>query len=120
MTQEELARRIDVDPSSLAQAEDGLSLRQDVNQRIEAVLKHAASGLKLVDFELERKRVRNGYPAEVVSLGDRLRKRRLDLGLSVVEVAELLGCREQTILNWELRGKAMSREIRKRVVRFPD
>ncbi len=119
MSQQELARRIGVDPSSLAQAEDGLRLRPDIDWRIEAVLEFAARGAKLSDFALEREHVWNGYPAEVASLGDRLRKRRLDLGISVAEAAEHLGCCVQTVFNWELRGKGISR-MREKVVSFVD
>ena len=41
------------------------------------------------------------YPKEVRTVGDAIRARRLDLGLRQIEVAELLGCNELTILNWE-------------------
>jgi transcriptional regulator with XRE-family HTH domain len=40
----------------------------------------------------------------LVTVGDHLRKRRLDLGLSQVEVAAQLRLSEATIVNWE-RGK---------------
>jgi transcriptional regulator with XRE-family HTH domain len=41
------------------------------------------------------------YPAELRTLGDHIRKRRLDLSLKQVEVAEQLGTSESTINNWE-------------------
>jgi transcriptional regulator with XRE-family HTH domain len=41
------------------------------------------------------------YPKEINSLGDHLRKRRLDLGLLQREVAERIGVTEATIWKWE-------------------
>ena len=41
------------------------------------------------------------YPAQLNTLGDHLRKRRLDLGLLQREVAQKLGVTESTIWNWE-------------------
>jgi transcriptional regulator with XRE-family HTH domain len=41
------------------------------------------------------------YPKEINTLGDHLRKRRLDLGLLQREVAEKFGVAEATIWNWE-------------------
>lgn len=41
------------------------------------------------------------YPREINSLGDHLRKRRLDLGFLQREVAEKIGVTEATIWNWE-------------------
>lgn len=46
----------------------------------------------------------SGYPKELVTLGDQLKAKRLDLGLLQREVAELVGVTEFTIHNWE-RGK---------------
>lgn len=42
------------------------------------------------------------YPSELRTLGDHLRKRRLDLGLLQREVAEQIGVDTTTITNWEL------------------
>lgn len=42
------------------------------------------------------------YPQVLLTIGDHLRKRRLDLGLPQREVAERLGVTESTVTNWEL------------------
>ena len=42
-----------------------------------------------------------GYPLELLSLGDHIRKRRLDLGLLQIEVAAQIGVTESTVWNWE-------------------
>jgi len=43
-----------------------------------------------------------GYPGTLGTLGDHLRRRRLDLGLLQREVAERLGVAPGTVTNWEL------------------
>jgi len=45
-----------------------------------------------------------GYPANPKSLGEHVKKRRMDLGLKQAEVAGLVGVDKWTVLNWE-RGK---------------
>ncbi len=42
------------------------------------------------------------YPKELRTIGDYLRKRRLDLKLTQIEVAQRIGASEWTIINWEL------------------
>ena len=42
------------------------------------------------------------YPQVIATIGDHLRKRRLDLGLLQREVAEQLGVDKSTVTNWEL------------------
>jgi transcriptional regulator with XRE-family HTH domain len=44
------------------------------------------------------------YPRELKTIGDHIRKRRLDLGLLQKEVAEQIGVDKTTIMNWE-RGR---------------
>jgi len=44
------------------------------------------------------------YPRALKTLGDRLRKRRQDVGLRQRDVATLLGVDEMTVNNWE-RGR---------------
>ena len=51
------------------------------------------------------------YPNNINTLGDHIRKRRLDLGLLQREVAERIGLAEQTITIWE-------RQHRKPEIRF--
>ena len=46
------------------------------------------------------------YPKEMKTLGDHLRKRRLDLGLLQREVADRLGVTKDTIHNWESNHKS--------------
>ena len=41
------------------------------------------------------------YPKEVKTIGDALRKRRLELRLRQADASEIIGCTELTIVNWE-------------------
>jgi transcriptional regulator with XRE-family HTH domain len=43
----------------------------------------------------------SAYPKEINTLGDHIRKRRLDLGLLQREVADRIGVNKDTIYNWE-------------------
>jgi DNA-binding XRE family transcriptional regulator len=43
----------------------------------------------------------NRYPKELKTLGDHLRKRRLDKGLLQNDLARLLGVDKTTVTNWE-------------------
>ena len=45
----------------------------------------------------------NYYPNNPKTLGEQIRKRRLDLELTAKQVAEQLGVHYQTIINWEKR-----------------
>jgi transcriptional regulator with XRE-family HTH domain len=48
-----------------------------------------------------QKPLSKAYPRELKTLGDHLRKRRLDLKLLQKEVAPILGVEEATVWNWE-------------------
>ena len=41
------------------------------------------------------------YPKEVKTIGDAIRKRRLDLGLKQRDAAMIIGCNQMSVLNWE-------------------
>jgi len=41
------------------------------------------------------------YPKEVKTIGDAIRKRRLDSGLNQKDVAKIIGCDAASVLNWE-------------------
>lgn len=42
-----------------------------------------------------------GYPIHVKAIGEHIRKRRLDLGLLQIELANMIGVTETTVWNWE-------------------
>ena len=66
-------------------------------------------GLKINLLELNP-----AYPKEPKTLGERIRKARMDKGLLIRELAALVGVSPDTILNWELRNvKPMGRNLRR-------
>ena len=44
-----------------------------------------------------------GYPASPTSVGEHIRKRRLDLKLFQIDAARRIGCNEMSVVNWENR-----------------
>ncbi len=54
--------------------------------------------VNLLDFDPK-------YPKEPKTLGERIRKARMDKGLMIKEVAELVGVTEDTVINWEIRAR---------------
>ncbi len=45
------------------------------------------------------------YPKNPKTFGERIRKKRMDLGLTMKEVSQKLGVSETTIHNWEIKGR---------------
>jgi DNA-binding XRE family transcriptional regulator len=59
-----------------------------------------------------RKPLPAAYPKELKTIGDHIRKRRLDLELRQRDVAQLLGVHVATVTNWELgRGELALRHL---------
>lgn len=58
------------------------------------------------------------YPSELKTLGDHVRKKRLDLGLLQREVAGLLGIDEATVYNWENNRSSPSLHLIPKVIEF--
>jgi len=58
------------------------------------------------------------YPTQLETLGDHLRKRRLDLGLLQRQVAEELGIRKGTVYNWESNHRSPQLRFMPRIIEF--
>jgi DNA-binding XRE family transcriptional regulator len=59
------------------------------------------------------------YPKNPRTLGDYIRKCRIDKGFSQAELAETIGVNEMTIVNWEIKGMVPRiKEVRERLRRF--
>ena len=58
------------------------------------------------------------YPQTLKTLGDHLRKRRLDLKLLQSEVADRIGADETTVLNWEKNRATPSLPFLPRIIQF--
>src|SRR5690349_4695080 len=60
--------------------------------------------LPYTSLRLTRPRPRvfpRGYPHEPRTLGERIRRRRMDLGLTQRTLAKKLGCLQETVWQWE-------------------
>jgi DNA-binding transcriptional regulator YiaG len=58
--------------------------------------------LPFCHFKIKAEKPRDfDYPTEIKTLGDQLRAKRLDLGLSQKEVADLLNVSEDSVCYWE-------------------
>jgi transcriptional regulator with XRE-family HTH domain len=60
----------------------------------------------------------SAYPKSLKTLGDHLRKKRLDLKLLQKEVAEILGSDTTTVNNWEKNGTYPSLPFLPRIIAF--
>ncbi len=65
-----------------------------------------------------RKPLPEAYPKEINTLGDHLRKRRLDLGYLQREVAVIIGVDESTITNWEKQRTAPEIRFMPKIIQF--
>jgi DNA-binding transcriptional regulator YiaG len=54
-------------------------------------------------------------PLEPRSLGERIRKTRIDAGFGIKDLATMLGVCESTIYNWEVRGSRPSGDYVERI-----
>ncbi len=59
-----------------------------------------------------------GYPDEPTSIGEHLRKRRMDVGLTQTELARMLGANQESVRNWERGHTAMAVRFYPRVLEF--
>ena len=58
------------------------------------------------------------YPKNPQTLGEKLRKARMDKGMTVKEVAVLFGVTDTAVLNWEIRGKMPEASRMERAMEF--
>ena len=61
------------------------------------------------------------YPENPKTFGEHLRKARIDAGLLIKDLAGKIGVTEDSVINWEIRGKmprGRSRDALKRIFSF--
>lgn len=58
------------------------------------------------------------YPKNPQTLGEKLRKARMDRKMTLKEVAALVGVSDTSVLNWEIRGKMPEESRMERVNEF--
>lgn len=72
-----------------------------------------------LDLTINLLELNPAYPKEPKTLGERIRKARMDKGLLIRELAALIGVSADTVINWELRGvKPTLKCHRQKVVEF--
>ena len=65
-----------------------------------------------------QKPLSGAYPKELRTLGDHLRKRRLDLALFQRDMAERLGANETSVWNWEKNRSSPALRFIPRIIEF--
>ncbi|MCX5704033.1 MAG: helix-turn-helix transcriptional regulator [Candidatus Omnitrophica bacterium] len=58
------------------------------------------------------------YPKNPQTLGEKIRKARMDKGLMIKELAAQIGVTDDTVINWEIRGMMPQGKSRERVREF--
>ncbi len=59
------------------------------------------------------------YPVDPKTFGERLGKAKMDSGLLIKDMADLVGVTEDTVINWEIRGRRPWRkDVRDKVDMF--
>jgi len=75
--------------------------------------------LPICKISLTAQKLQNkGYPSTLVTIGDHIRKRRLDFNLFQKDVAKLLGVDEYTITNWEKNRTQPTLSLLPKVIQF--
>jgi DNA-binding transcriptional regulator YiaG len=71
-----------------------------------------------LDTEINLLELNPSYPQQPQTLGERIRKARMDKGLLIRELAQLIGVSEDTVINWEVRGIKPEGQSMERVREF--
>jgi len=58
------------------------------------------------------------YPRHPVTIGDQIKRRRMDLGLLQEDLARIIGVTESSITNWETNRFGVQRRFLKKVTKF--
>jgi transcriptional regulator with XRE-family HTH domain len=69
-----------------------------------------------IQIPLEKQQL-PGYPEFPITVGEHIRKKRMDLGLLQREVAEIIGVTESSIWNWE-HGTEPELQYNPRIIKF--
>jgi transcriptional regulator with XRE-family HTH domain len=67
---------------------------------------------------IAKKPLNMAYPTSLSTLGDHLRKVRLDRGLSQPQVAKLLKVTQDTVTGWELNRHEAQTKMVRRIIKF--
>jgi len=62
------------------------------------------SGVYTLDIEVNLLELNPKYPKNPQTLGEKIRKARMDKGLQIKELAKIVGVTSDTVINWEIRN----------------
>lgn len=71
-----------------------------------------------LSLEIPKQIFIDGYPDKIETIGDLLQKTRMDQGLELKQLQDVLGADENSITNWELRGVYPKPIYLKRIIDF--
>jgi len=76
-----------------------------------------SEGRLIYTFEIEINRLdfNPKYPKNPKNFGERLRKKRMDSGLTMREIAKRAGVSETTVYNWEIRNRKPYRKTEEKL-----
>ena len=67
------------------------------------------------DIEINLLEFNPKYPKNPKNFGERLRKKRMDLGLTMKNIAEKVGVTETTVYNWEIKNRKPYRKTEEKL-----
>jgi len=73
-------------------------------QNIESLFLLPSSNYYTLSRPLLKKLFVKNYPASPKTLGERIRKARMDAGLQIKDLASMIGVSKDSVMNWETRG----------------
>ena len=76
--------------------------------------------LPFSNLQILLKRAIRGIPAQLITVGDHLRKKRLELHLLQKDVAKKFGVSEDTITNWENNRHSPQGKLMLKAIQFID
>ena len=78
------------------------------------------NGTYSINFPLSPRIFYPEYPENPKTLGEHIRKARIDRGLLIKELGELIGANEASVINWEIRGRRPEDKFRQPLKRVLD
>jgi DNA-binding XRE family transcriptional regulator len=70
------------------------------------------TGCYTISFKIPKGTFAIEYPQKPRNLGEKIRKYRIDSGLTIKQLGQIIGVSEYTIINWEKMKKSPSKKNR--------
>jgi DNA-binding XRE family transcriptional regulator len=79
---------------------------------------YLSSGYYRINLPIPKCIFNKYYPQKAVNFGDKLRTMRIDVGLQIKDLAQILMVTADTIINWEKRGITPTTRNLKKVMQW--